>query len=293
MELVLAVVVDHTPGDAVGRSAGRQPAGCRPPVSHHMKNGSMLPEAMGYIPSLPDRNFHRGWEPERVDVVRPRQMLVPPVWKPDSQRSITPPSSYRSNTACRPITGSYSTSSGDIGLEVSHAAELRAHESRPQTATDPFRRAVGGVLPGYSGHVPNAQTHFGRSHVGGVVTSAAVNGLPAHQRHQRDHGEHATRMEQEPSSEIAGRAATRVAAGSIVGYAGHLPGHDLGAFGTSHWNRDDWKAPPTPHGWRGGPSPPTSHRHLKGQQTGSGSRQRVPAGFRSPPPRMANLDLYA
>ena len=31
-------------------------------------------------------------------------------------------------------------------------------------------------------------------------------------------------MEQEPSSEIAGRAATRVAAGSIVGYAGHLPG---------------------------------------------------------------------
>jgi len=81
--------------------------------------------------------------------------------------------------------------------------------------------------------------------------------------------------------------------GVMVGYAGHVPGHDLGAFGTSHWNRDDWKVSPTPHGWRGAPSPPTSHRPLTGQQTGPGSRQRVPAGFRSPPPRMANLDLYA
>jgi len=69
-------------------------AGARPPVSHHLHLGAMVPKAMGFTPALQDGHFHRGWErPElTLDVIdRP---TTPP-------RPTTPLSLQRSRTASR------------------------------------------------------------------------------------------------------------------------------------------------------------------------------------------------
>ena len=45
-------------------------------------------------------------------------------------------------------------------------------EDAPLPTAAPFRVAVGGILPGYAGHVPHAQLHIGAAHTGGVRRSA-------------------------------------------------------------------------------------------------------------------------
>ena len=51
-------------------------------------------------------------------------------------------------------------------------------------STDRFRDEVGGVLCGYTGFVPNARTHMGSSHVGGLAHGGYA---PATLRHNWDH----------------------------------------------------------------------------------------------------------
>ena len=45
-------------------------------------------------------------------------------------------------------------------------------EDAPLPTAAAFRSAVGGILPGYAGHVPHAQLHIGAAHTGGVRRSA-------------------------------------------------------------------------------------------------------------------------
>lgn len=271
-----------------GRAPTVQPAGRRPPVSHHFEIGSMVPEAMGFLPSLPEVDFGRGWqghgrlELPLADVVPQAQAFnfrgqqrpgtrpafgnpfeVSPSQRsvasstyatqaPESQRTHLSVSTQRASRETTPRSdpgraspaqaqfggtpplsqrprGSYSTTSRDVGAAVDQPPGLRSHydnQALPQPTSDGFKSAVGGVVPGYGGHVPNAPTHCGTSHVGGV--SAA-------HFEQRGHGERVTRMAQQSPSEVAGSIATHVAASSIPGYKGHLPGRDVGAFGSSDW----------------------------------------------------------
>ena len=296
-----------------------QPAGRRPPVSHHMDLGSMVPEAMGFSPSLPDREFHRGWSrAPRLELAIPSQraapgMYTPPPYAarphaphvadgPTSQTTTsrattagsyrtylsTPPQSQRGSRASTPgratpppssrRLGSYSTTSRDVGLGAPAPSGLRSHwdsQALPFDTADSYKREVGGVLPGYAGHVPNAHRHCGNSHVGGVATSPSVNTRPPSQRAQLGHGATVTRMDRRAASEIAGPQAEHVASTSIVGYQGHLPGAETGAFGTSNWK-----------GTLNATTPPASSRYR--------SEWEPPAWAQRPsPPRMASLGTCA
>lgn len=179
----------------------------------------------------------------------------------------TPPVSQRR-------VGSYSTTSRGIGAEVGgYCGSHFDSQALPQPTTDRFKHAVGGVVPGYGGHVPNAPTHCGNSHVGGVM-HGRVNSQPPSQREQRGHGEGATRMGQRTAAEVAGGVATHVAAASIPGYKGHVPGSEVGAFGQSNWSGVQQ------YGF--GASPVSSNAHH--------ARSRPFAG--ESPTRMANLEDF-
>ena len=323
-----------------GRMPQAQPAGRRAPVSHHMPLSGMVPEAMGYSPSLPDGDYGRGWvhqhgrlELPLADVAPQPSMATPfrgqsrpgtrgqfgygnqtaesqrsyggyslanATQAPESQRSYlsldsrgaTPVGSQRTTPRSAPggrassrgatpppsqrRIGSYSTSSREVGLHVDAPPGLRSHwdpQALPHATTDQYKSTVGGVVPGYGGHVPHAQNHCGYSHVG-AVAQGPINSRPPTQREQSGHGEHATRMSSRQASEVAGRVATHVAAASIPGYKGHVPGAETGAFGTSNWNGVD------KYGFYA--SPVSSNAHRDGREPYAGER-----------PRMANLDHYA
>ncbi len=325
-----------------GRTPEIQPAGRRAAVSHHMEIGAMVPEAMGFSPSLPGGDFGRGWhghgrlELPLADVIPQPAPFTPhrgqqrpgtrasfgggsgggnafdsqrsyggysvanATQAPESQRSYlslhSPATSQRRGSRettprtepgrASPVQaqpggtpppsqrrlGSYSTSSRDIGSAVGAPPGLRSHydsQALPQPTTEGFKAAVGGVVPGYGGHVPHAPTHCGTSHVGGVAASSFE---------QRGHGERATRMAQQPAAEVAGNIASHVAAASIPGYQGHLPGSDLGAFGASNW-----RGVPS---YGASTSPISSNAHHA--TMAAPSRGRPP--FAGEPQRMANLD---
>lgn len=187
-----------------------------------------------------------------------------------SSRGGTPPPSQRRSA-------SYSTTSHDVGLNVAAPSGLRTHfaadqASAAQPTSDGFKRAVGGVVPGYGGFVPNATTHYGTSHLGGVATSAASPLA------QVGHGDHVTRMDERRAAEVAGHVASHVAAASIPGYKGHVPGQDTGEFGSS-----TWKGMPQ-YGY--GSSPISSNAH-----TGRRANERSP--YVGEAPRMANLERWA
>lgn len=240
----------HTPGTGwtawaePQRASATRPAGRRHVISHHLPVGGMVPEAMGFSPSLPDREFHRGWTKPPLSLAVPGSMSpraspsprsTPPrapiggstsmqqlLRDPGSptidtqataadthqdsprssrastpRRASTPPSSHRAGVRgsyttsprrAEPLAGfsprratppsqSYSTTSQDyVGLgEPAGHGEVRAC-GLSHTRTDSFKRDVGGVVPGYGGHVPNAITHFGNTHVGGVLEAATGHG---------------------------------------------------------------------------------------------------------------------
>ena len=60
----------------------------------------------------------------------------------------------------------YGPSTSTCALTTSRERRGPAAEDR----TDGFKQAVRGVLPGYTGHVPNAHKHFGSSHVRTTAT---------------------------------------------------------------------------------------------------------------------------
>jgi len=97
-------------------------------------------------------------------------------------------------------------------------------------STDTFRESVGGVLCGYTGHVPNTRTHYGSSHVGGLARVGSRGHVA-----QRGHNGHNERMQADKELDLSAR--TLRAASPVVGYQGHLPKSQQN-FGTSYWKSE-------------------------------------------------------
>lgn len=97
-------------------------------------------------------------------------------------------------------------------------------------STDRFREAVGGVLCGYTGHVPHTRTHFGSSHVGGLSQVGSRGHLA-----QRGHSGSKERLQADKELDMSRR--TLRSAAPVVGYRGHVPKAQE-AFGTSCWKRE-------------------------------------------------------
>jgi hypothetical protein len=227
------------------------PAGCRPPVTHHLNLGNMVPTAMGYSPSLPEQSFHRGWEhiPLQLDVraepsrrgrdgysPAPSGRSIAATCGHDSQRSMPSERSYRHL----------------VTPPASQRQQANDHQQlyhAPHHATDAFLSQVGGVLPGYTGHVPRAADHCGASHIGAAPADPAQGMRRPMPHAQHGHGEHVTRMDKRHAHEVAGPAATHVGHSSVPGYRGHCPGAETGAFGVSTWRQSVTRggaAPPSP-----------------------------------------------
>jgi hypothetical protein len=107
-------------------------AGARPPVSHHLQLGQMVPGVMAHSPSLEGTSYHRGWEH------RPHNLLH--VQVPNSHRDVptavgSPPRTIeRSRTASRlPIfpTG------GATGMVTPPESERGSREGTPREASPP------------------------------------------------------------------------------------------------------------------------------------------------------------
>ena len=89
-----------------------------------------------------------------------------------------------------------------------------------------YRSHVGGVKLGYSGHIPSRQEHVGSSNYGDS------NFAPPRQTGQRDHRTRTLSEYVAPD-----KSPSRKAAGSVVGYNGHLPTHQE-AHGQSYWRSE-------------------------------------------------------
>lgn len=100
-------------------------------------------------------------------------------------------------------------------------------EEPDDSRTNEFRDTVGGVLCGYTGFVPNARTHCGSIHVGGL-SQVGSRGRIA----QRGHSGHVERLQGDKALDL--RSRTERTAAPMVGYAGHLP-KSMDAFGMSYF----------------------------------------------------------
>ena len=100
-------------------------------------------------------------------------------------------------------------------------------EEPGDSRTDDFRNTVGGVLVGYTGFVPNARTHCGSMHVGGL-SQVGARGRVA----QRGHNGPVERLQGDKGLDLAAR--TERASAPLVGYAGHMP-KAMDSFGMSHF----------------------------------------------------------
>jgi hypothetical protein len=97
-------------------------------------------------------------------------------------------------------------------------------------STDRYREAVGGVLAGYSGFVPNARTHYGSAHTGGLSEVGARGHIA-----QRGHAGAVERNQADRELDLSSR--TMRTAAPVIGYQGHIP-KAMEAFGTSHYRTD-------------------------------------------------------
>ena len=100
-------------------------------------------------------------------------------------------------------------------------------EEPGDSKSDAFRDTVGGVLCGYTGFVPNARTHYGSAHVGGLSQVGSRGRLA-----QRGHSGRVERLQGDKGLEVGRR--TESASAPVPGYQGHVP-QAQDAFGTSHW----------------------------------------------------------
>lgn len=100
-------------------------------------------------------------------------------------------------------------------------------EEPGDSRTDSFRDRVGGVLVGYTGFVPNARTHCGGAHVGGL-SQVGQRGRSA----QRGHHGSVERLQGDRELSLSAR--TERACRAPPGYAGHVP-RAMGSFGMSHF----------------------------------------------------------
>lgn len=133
---------------AQGHSPSRQSpqratpaAGQRPPVSHHLSLGNMIPEAMGFSPALQDRNFHRGWDRPHLEL----EVQVPASHRSHGRLPIrawaeTPPESQRSLESMR---GSRDTTP----REPTGGSSPPRAQSPPRTQSAPRTRAAWMDLP--------------------------------------------------------------------------------------------------------------------------------------------------
>jgi len=102
------------------------------------------------------------------------------------------------------------------------------NEEPGDSRTDDFRDTVGGVVVGYTGFVPNARTHVGSAHVGGL-SKVGSRGRVA----QRGHGGHVERLQGDKGLDTSSRTERTVT--PMVGYQGHVP-TAMDSFGVSHWS---------------------------------------------------------
>ena len=126
----------HLPSSHGARSSSPSPpaAGCRPPVSHHLQLGAMVPGVMAHSPSLEGTSYHRGWEH------RPPTLLRVQTAGPTSHREVptsvgSPPRTIeRSRTATRlPI----SPTGGGYGMATPPESQRGSREGTPREASPP------------------------------------------------------------------------------------------------------------------------------------------------------------
>jgi len=101
-----------------------------------------------------------------------------------------------------------------------------------------YRAQVGGIVPGYTGHVPQSKEHSASSHVGGVHAVAVKGTVGAQRGHVGKSTSTAASFMREsrgPATVGEGGPAGGRAARSAVGYAGHRPANSTHTWGVSYW----------------------------------------------------------
>ena len=178
----------------------------------------------------PHRRGHRAL-PGKVGA-RPQQQWVPP-----PKRSLTPPPSWRDSD---PGEGG---AAGQLDEFLAKSTTMKGivtndwlvHQAEPPpslpASSRTYRRSVGGIVPGWQGFVPHSAAHCGSSHVGMRASGASLE-RPKSAGEQRGHigktsGGELFRQHDDNST-------STIAAGAVLGYAGHLPSA-LHAFGVSAW----------------------------------------------------------
>ena len=160
---------------AKGHSPSRQPlatpaAGQRAPISHHLSLGNMIPEAMGFSPSLQDRNFHRGWDRPRLelDVRAPSHRPASVGTPPESQRS------QLSMRGSRDVTPREPTGGGGSPPRAQQQSPPRSQmQSPPPTQSAPRTRAAWMDLP------PNSQPgHYAANRAASPAHYGAAGARP-------------------------------------------------------------------------------------------------------------------
>jgi hypothetical protein len=161
----------------------------------------------------------------------------------------------------------------------------RPHQALQPTEdrTDPYKEAVGGVVAGYTGHVPGSQTHFGTPACAGGLIDAGSRPHTA----QRDH-EH-TRLG-DLSKEFVEETSER-AIHSVPGYGGHCPGEQH-AFGTTFWGTSPSRfIGARPSSAASASACKSAHHHQRSASDSSPSRSAAHSKFervsRGSPPRLA------
>jgi hypothetical protein len=207
------------------------------PPPHMDPNGGALSGYTGHCPrqASPPANYRR--------TIRAQPPLAAKVgstpqqhWLPRSRSAITPPPSWRDTVkgaggAAGKLDEFLAKSISMKGIVTN---DWRAHQpeeppSLPQSSRS-YRRAVGGIMVGWSGSVPHSAAHFGSNPVGTREHSASARSISTAE--QRGH------VGKTAGGKLFRRhddnATSSTAANAVVGYTGHLPSA-LHAFGVSAW----------------------------------------------------------
>jgi len=124
-------------------------AGARPPVSHHLHLGAMVPKAMGFTPALQDGNFHRGWE-------RP-ELTLDVTHSPSTPPRSTPPHTVQRIRSRVPI---YHNSESQLSPPESQRtppASQRSHLESQRSYRDSLARASPNPTPRPTGSGTTSQ----------------------------------------------------------------------------------------------------------------------------------------
>lgn len=208
----------------------------------HMPLGAMLPEPMGYVPSLPARSFHRrGFlkadeiqsrhgRSDRGDLVSFRGHTDGSETERGSQHQRPQPHEM-SEMAPTPA-------SKDSSRHQARSEAPAPHSSRgsysPRTLHSARERSA---MPGYGGHVPFRPWTIGRRHMGYTDSASRGSGLGDFRRYLRGGSSggfagrpsperRSNRFDDTEQSEVTGRVMRK------GGYADHPSSTDSGRYAT-------------------------------------------------------------